>query len=168
MTAQQLSETTYNKLVRLNYARKVNFFSETTGTFFSELPQDVKVAIRTFPVIYIDHREDIMGVDTLDGNQQFFVVKNDAGDFLVDTQGYNYPRYVTELYGFELEDDDAEMQAFDYMDGAIRIANDQIFSAVVRNLVVDLTEEGMFAKSDILSFLQFKLDMAFEAATKKL
>jgi len=60
------------------------------------------------------------------------------------------------------------MQAFEYMDGAIRIANDQIFSAVVRNLVVDLTEEGLFAKSDILSFLQFKLDMAFEAATKKL
>ena len=152
----------------MNYARKVNFFSETTGTFFSELPKDVKDAIRTFPIIYIDHREDIMGVDTLDGNQQFFVVKNDAGDFLVDTQGYTYPRYVTELYGFELEDDDAEMQAFDYMDGAIRIANDQIFSAVVRNLVCELTEEGMFAKSDILSFLQFKLDMSFEAATKKL
>jgi hypothetical protein len=34
-------------------------------------------------------------------------------------------------------------------------------------LVGDLNEEGEFHKSDILSFLQWKLDMAFEAATKK-
>jgi hypothetical protein len=59
----------------------------------------------------------------------------------------------------------AEMEAFGYMEGAIRIANDQIFTSVVRNLVSDLNEEGMFDKSDILSFLQFKLDTAFEAAT---
>ena len=168
MTAQQLSEETYNKLVRLNYARKANYFSESTNTWFNELDEEVKSAIRSFPRIYIDANEDLMGVETLDGNQQFYVVKNDVGNFLVDTQGFNYPRYITELISFDDEDDSAEADAFDYMDGAIRIANDQIFSAVVRNLVVDLTEEGMFAKSDILSFLQFKLDMAFEAATKKL
>jgi len=167
MTAQQLSEGVYNKLVCLEYSRKVNFFSETTGTFFGDLDQDIKDVIRTFPRIYIDHREDLMGVDTLDGDQQFYVVRNDAGDFLVDTQGYNYPRYITELYGFELEEDEAEMTAFDYMDGMIRIANDQIFNSVVRNLVSDLMEEGEFHKSEILSFLQFKLDMAFEEATKK-
>jgi len=104
----------------------------------------------------------------LDGNQQFFIFKNDDAFFLVDTQGYTYPRYITELISFDPEDDNAESQAFEYMDGMIRIANDQIFTAVVRNLVSDLNEEGLFDKSDILSFLQFKLDMAFEAATKKL
>ena len=109
-----------------------------------------------------------MDIDDLDGNQQFFIFKNDDAFFLVDTQGYNYPRYITELISFDPEDDNAESQAFDYMDGMIRIANDQIFTAVVRNLVSDLNEEGLFDKSDILSFLQFKLDMAFEAATKKL
>ena len=167
MTAQQLSEETYNKLVRLNYARKANYFSESTNTWFNELDEEVKSAIRSFPRIYIDANEDLMGVDTLDGTQQFYVVKNDVGDFLVDTQGYNYPRYITELISLDDEDDSAEADAFDYMDGAIKIANDQIFTAVVRNLVGDLLEEGEFHKSDILSFLQYKLDMAFEAATKK-
>ena len=163
MTAQQLSETTYEKLIRLNYARKANYFSEANNTWFNELDQDVKDAIRTFPVLYVDGRNDLMEIDNLDGHQQFFIFKNDDGFFLVDTQGYNYPRYITELISFDPEESDA----FDYMDGMIKIANDQIFNSVVRNLVGDLMEEGEFHKSDILSFLQFKLDMAFEAATKK-
>jgi hypothetical protein len=165
MTPQQLSTQVYEKLVSLNYARKANYFSEANNTWFNELDQEVKDAIRTFPILYVDGRNDLMEIDNLDGNQQFFIFKNDDGFFLVDTQGYNYPRYITELISFDEED---ESQAFEYMDGMIRIANDQIFNSVVRNLVSDLNEEGLFDKSDILSFLQFKLDMAFEAATKKL
>jgi len=168
MTAQQLSIQVYEKLVSLNYARKANYFSESTNTWFNELDQEIKDAIRTFPILYVDARNDLMEIDNLDGNQQFFIFKNDDAFFLVDTQGYTYPRYITELISFDPEDDNAESQAFEYMDGMIRIANDQIFTAVVRNLVSDLNEEGLFDKSDILSFLQFKLDMAFEAATKKL
>ena len=164
MTAQQLSTQVYEKLVSLNYARKANSFSEANNTWFNELDQEVKNAIRTFPILYVDSRNDLMDIDNLDGNQQFFIFKNDDGFFLVDTQGYNYPRYITELISF----DEEEADAFDYMDGMIKIANDQIFNSVVRNLVGDLMEEGEFHKSDILSFLQFKLDMAFEAATKKL
>jgi len=165
MTPQQLSTQVYEKLVSLNYARKANHFTEANNTWFNELDQEVKDAIRTFPILYVDGRNDLMEIDNLDGNQQFFIFKNDDGFFLVDTQGYNYPRYITELISFDEED---ESQAFEYMDGMIRIANDQIFNSVVRNLVSDLNEEGLFDKSDILSFLQFKLDMAFEAATKKL
>jgi len=164
MTAQQLSEGTYRKLCSLNYARKANSFSEARSTSFEDLNEDLKDAILSFPKIYIDPREDLMGVDTLDGNQQFYLIENEDGNFLVDTQGYNYPRYITRLTEFESS---SEMDAFDYMDGSIRIANDQIFTSVVRNLVSDLSEEGLFHRSDILSFLQFKLDMAFEAATKK-
>ena len=163
MTAQQLTEETYNKLCQLNYARKANDFGEAPNTYFPELDAEVKKAIQAFPKIYIDAREDLMGVDTLDGTQQFYVVQNDLGVFLVDTQGYTYPRYITELIAFDTDDD----SQFDYMEGMLRIANDQIFNAAVKNLVGDLLEEGEFHKSDILSFLQYKLDMAFEAATKK-
>ena len=164
MTAQQLNPEIYNKLCSLNYARKANCFTEATPTMFSDLNEDLKDAILSFPKIYIDPREDLMGVDTLDGNQQFYLIENEDGIFLVDTQGHNYPRYITRLTEFESS---SEMDAFDFMDGMIKIANDQIFNSVVRNLVGDLNEEGEFHKSDILSFLQFKLDMAFEAATKK-
>ena len=165
MTAEQLSLETYGKLCSLGYTRKPNSFSEARSTSFPELADELKDAILSFPKIYLDPREDLMGVDTLDGNQQFYLIENEDGIFLVDTQGYNYPRYITRLTEFESS---SEMDAFDYMDGSIRIANDQIFTSVVRNLVGDLMEEGEFHKSDILSFLQFKLDMAFEAATKKL
>jgi hypothetical protein len=164
MTAQQLSERTYRKLCSLNYARKANCFSEARSTSFEDLNEDLKDAILAFPKIYIDPREDLMDVKTLDGNQQFYLIENEDGNFLVDTQGYDYPRYITRLTEFE---SNAEMDAFDYMDGSIRIANDQIFTSVVRNLVSDLSEEGLFDKSDILSFLQSKLDIAFEAAIKK-
>ena len=165
MTAEQLSLETYGKLCSLGYTRKANSFSEARSTSFPELADELKDAILSFPKIYIDPREDLMGVDTLDGNQQFYLIENEDGIYLVDTQGYTYPRYITRLTEFESS---SEMDVFDYMDGSIRIANDQIFTSVVRNLVTDLSEEGLFHKSDILSFLQFKLDMAFEAAIKKL
>jgi hypothetical protein len=51
------------------------------------------------------------------------------------------------------------------MDGLIRIADDQIFNAVVKSLVFELREED-FCQEDILNFLQFKLDMAIEATKK--
>jgi hypothetical protein len=163
MTAQQLNPEIYNKLCSLNYARKANCFTEAAPTMFSDLNEDLKDAILSFPKIYLDPREDLMSVDSLDGNQQFYLIENEFGAYLVDTQGYNYPRYITQLVEF----DSSSIDALDYMDGMIKIANDQIFNSVVRNLVGDLLEEGEFHKSDILNFLQWKLDMAFEAATKK-
>jgi hypothetical protein len=51
------------------------------------------------------------------------------------------------------------------MEGLIRIADDQIFNAVVKSLVFELRTED-FCQRDILNFLQFKLDMAIEAASK--
>jgi hypothetical protein len=54
-----------------------------------------------------------------------------------------------------------------FMDGLIRINNEQIFNSVVRNLVGDLMEEEEFDKSEVLNFLQWKLNTAFEAVTKK-
>ena len=53
----------------------------------------------------------------------------------------------------------------DRMEGLIRIADDQIFNAVVKSLVFELREED-FSQEDILNFLQFKLDMAIEGASK--
>ena len=163
MTAEQLSLETYGKLCSLGYTRKANSFSEARSTSFEDLNEDLKDAILSFPKIYLDPREDLMSVDSLDGNQQFYLIENEFGAYLVDTQGYNYPRYITQLVEF----DSSSIDALDYMDGMIKIANDQIFNSVVRNLVGDLLEEGEFHKSDILNFLQWKLDMAFEAATKK-
>lgn len=158
MKAKQLAEEVYEKLVSLDYARKANDFTESGDTYFDSLFQEIQDAIRSFPISYVDHREDLMDIDNLDGKQQFYVFQNDLGFYLVDTQGYNYPRYITELHNFEIEDQDDSMEM---MEGLIRIADGQIFDSVVRSLVVELTNEG-FHKSDIQKFLLHKLDTAIE------
>jgi len=157
MKAKQLAEEVYEKLVSLDYARKANDFTESGDTYFDSLFQEVQDAIRSFPISYVDHREDLMDIDNLDGEQQFYVFQNDLGFYLVDTQGYNYPRYITELHNFEIDEDDS----IERMEGLIRIADGQIFDSVVRSLVVELTNES-FDKEDIKIFLQSKLLQAIE------
>jgi len=105
-----------------------------------------------------------MDIEDLDREQQFYVFISDGKVYLVDTQGYNYPRYIVELEGFDGEDV-TEDDYIDRMEGLIRIADDQIFNAVVKSLVIELRNEN-FCQGDILNFLQFKLDMAIEAASK--
>ena len=163
MNAEQLSTQVYEKLVSLDYARKANDFTESGDTYFDILDTQVQDAIRSFPISYVDHREDLMDIDNLDGKQQFYVFQNELGFYLVDTQGYNYPRYITELHNFEIEDQD---DYIDRMEGLIRIADGQIFDSVVKSLVLELKNEG-FDQEDILNFLQFKLDIAISKATKK-
>jgi len=154
MKAKQLSEEVYEKLTSLNYARKPNSLSQSGDTYFDNLFQEVQDAIRSFPLSYVDRREDLMDIDNLDGEQQFYVFYNEQGFYLVDTQGYNYPRYVTELHQFEIEDED-----LDLMESLIRIADGQIFESVVKSLVLELKEED-FDKESILKFLQLKLEKA--------
>jgi len=158
MKAKQLAEEVYEKLVSLDYARKANDFTESGDTYFDNLFQEVQDAIRSFPISYVDHREDLMDIDNLDGEQQFYVFQNDLGFYLVDTQGYNYPRYITELHNFEIEDQDDSMEM---MESLIRIADSQIFESVVKSLVIELRGEG-FEESDIQKFLLHKLDTAIE------
>jgi hypothetical protein len=154
MKAKQLSEEVYEKLTSLNYARKPNSLSQSGDTYFDNLFQEVQDAIRSFPLSYVDRREDLMDIDNLDGEQQFYVFYNEQGFYLVDTQGYNYPRYVTELHQFEIEDED-----LDLMESLIRIADGQIFESVVKSLVLELKKED-FDKESILKFLQLKLEKA--------
>jgi hypothetical protein len=158
MNAEQLSTKVYEELILLNYARKANDFTESGDTYFDTLFQEVQDAIRSFPILLVDHRNDLMDIDNLDGKQQFYVFQNDLGFYLVDTQGYNYPRYSTELHNFEIEDQDDSMEM---MESLIRIADGQIFDSVVKSLVIELRGEG-FEESDIQKFLLHKLDTAIE------
>ena len=162
MNTEQLSTQVYEKLVSLDYTRKPNSFEEATQTNFNSLSAEIKEAINFFPQSYVDLREDLMDIDSLDGKQQFYLFTNENGFYLVDTQGYNYPRYITELVDFDQEEDDT----FERMEGLIRIADSQIFDSVVKSLVLELKQED-FHQSDILNFLQFKLDMAISKVSKK-
>ena len=152
MTAQQLSPELYNKLCSLNYVRKPNSFFEAYSTFFLAMDEDVQNAIKTFPVIYVDPREDLMGV-TLDGAQQFYVIENEEGAYLVDTQGYDYPRYIIELIDFNSEEED---DSFERISGLARLTDVAILQSVVKSLALDLEGEG-FDRADIINFIDAKI-----------
>ena len=162
MKASELNEGVYVMLVSITYARKVNNFSESTVTQFTDLADEVKAAVKSFPVLDFDNDIDLMAIETLDGEQQFYIfhITNTDGYFLVDTQGYNYPRYITRLWGFINEDiNDQIDDTFQRMDGSIRVADEHIFNSVVKNLVYNLQEEG-FEQDDIVTFLDVLLTNA--------
>ena len=164
MKSRELKEEIYIKLVSLNYSRKENYISEVNSIDYNSLDSELKEVIESFPIRVIDSDIDLMGIEDLDREQQFYVFHTEGQAYLVDTQGYTYPRSIVKLNGLE------DVTADDYMDlhlmdGLIRIADDQIFNAVVKSLVFELREED-FSQEDILNFLQFKLDMAIEAASK--
>ena len=159
MKASELNEGVYEMLTSIGYARKVNNFDESTVTQFGGLTDEVKAAIKTFPVLDFDYSVDLMAIDTLDGDQQFYIFHNTAldGYFLVDTQGYSYPRYITRLWGFMNEDiNDQIDDTFQRMDGLVRIADVTILRSVVTSLAFDLQEEG-FHKADIINFIDAQI-----------
>jgi len=162
MKAKELKEEIYIKLVNLNYSRKENYLSEVDSIDYNSLDSELKEVIESFPIRVIDSDIDLMGIEDLDREQQFYVFHTEGQAYLVDTQGYTYPRYIVKLNGIE---DVTEDDYIDRMEGLIRIADDQIFNAVVKSLVFELRTED-FCQRDILNFLQFKLDMAIEAASK--
>jgi len=162
MKAKELKEEIYIKLVSLNYSRKENYLSEVNSIDYNSLDSELKEVIESFPIRVIDSDIDLMGIEDLDREQQFYVFHTEGQAYLVDTQGYTYPRYIVKLNGIE---DVTEDDYIDRMEGLIRIADDQIFNAVVKSLVFELRTED-FCQRDILNFLQFKLDMAIEAASK--
>ncbi len=160
MKAKEIKADVYEKLVSLNYARKVNDFDESGDTHFEDLDLEIQSIIRTFPVLYVDHRNDLMDIENLDGDQQFYIFQNELGFYLVDTQGYSYPRYITELFGFSL---DVQDDPFEMMESLVRINDSKMFDLVVKSLVIELEQEG-FDREYILNYLELKLAKAFGSA----
>ena len=164
MKAKEINEFYYNKLVSLNYSRKENDLESVNSLNWFDLQFELRDIIISFPTRDVKFDVDLMDIEDLDREQQFYLFLSQGKVYLVDTQGYTYPRYVVELEGFD-DGIDYEDDYIERMEGLIRIADDQIFNAVVKSLVIELRNEG-FDQEDILNFLQFKLDMAIEGARK--
>ena len=159
MKAKEIKESIYEKLVSLNYSRKENDLESVNSLNWFDLDPELKSHILSFPIRHIDFNVDLMDIEDLDREQQFYLFLSEGKVYLVDTQGYNYPRYIVELEGF---DDGSNEDSFEMMSGLIRIADENIFTSVVKNLTYDLREEG-FDQEDIENFLQVLLIKAIQA-----
>ena len=158
MKAKEITENIYIKLVSLNYSRKENDLESVNSINWFDLDGELKSHILSFPTRHVKFDVDLMDIEDLDGEQQFYLFHSNGNSYLVDTQGYSYPRYVVELEGF---DDGSNEDPFEMMNGLIRIADENIFTSVVKNLTYDLREEG-FHQEDIETFLQVLLVKAIQ------
>jgi hypothetical protein len=156
MKAKEIKESIYNKLVSLDYSRKENDLESVNSINWFDLDGELKSHILSFPTRHVKFDVDLMDIEDLDGEQQFYLFHSNGNSYLVDTQGYSYPRYIVELEGFDDEDD-----YFERMEGLIRIADENIFNSVVKNLTYDLREEN-FDQEDIENFLQVLLIKAIQ------
>jgi hypothetical protein len=155
MKARELKEDIYNKLVSLNYSRKENYLSEVNSINWFDLEFELREVMESFPARYIDFNIDLMDIEDLDREQQFYVFRSDGNSYLVDTQGYTYPRYIVELEGFGETNDQIDNK-FELMDGSARIADVIILEAVVKSLALEFKKEG-FEEVDIINFIDAKI-----------
>ena len=90
-----LTDEQYNKLTRLDYDRKPAYPDEISSSInFNELHESIRGIVASLPIVefpgsFFDY--------FLDGDQQFYLVTAKEKVFLVDTQGYDYARYVIQL-----------------------------------------------------------------------
>ena len=158
MKASEIKEDIYNKLVSIEYSRKENYISEVNSIGYSLLDNEVRDVIDSFPIRVIDSDVDLMSIEDLDGELQFYVFHTENQVYLVDTQGYTYPRYIIKLDGFEaFEDSEDEFGSTEFMDGAVRISDMLIFENVVKSLASELKQIG-FDKEDIVEYLKTKVE----------
>jgi hypothetical protein len=155
MKASELKGDIYNKLVSLNYSRKENYLSEVNSINWFDLEFELREVMESFPARYIDFNIDLMDIEDLDREQQFYVFRSDGNSYLVDTQGYTYPRYIVELEGFGETNDQIDNK-FELMDGSARIADVIILEAVVKSLALEFKKEG-FEEVDIINFIDAKI-----------
>ena len=166
MKAEEIKNSVYDKLVSLNYSRKENDLESVNSLNWFDLDPELKDVILTFPDRHVAFDVDLMDIEDLDREQQFYLFVSQGKVYLVDTQGYNYPRYIVELEGFDDGIDyDGESDLIDRGTGITRIADQEVFENCIANLCHDLSEEG-FHKKDALIFLQALLDHKFDCVVE--
>ena len=161
MTAKEIiakKESIYDKLVRLNYSRKENDLISVNSINWFDLDFELRDVILTFPSRHVKFDVDLMDIEDLDRDQQFYLFHSIHGTtYLVDTQGYNYPRYIVGLEGFD--DDDK----YERMEGLLRISDDIIIENAIKSIVIDFGKEG-FDEDDVETFLQMRIEFLIKKA----
>jgi hypothetical protein len=93
-----ITEEQYYKLTRLDYERKPAWPEEIRSAIdFNDLHESIREIVANLPVVEFKN-SFYNGI--LDGNQQFYLMTCDGQIYLVDTQGYDYARYVIRLKDF--------------------------------------------------------------------
>jgi len=165
MKGNEIENSIYNKLVNLNYSRKENYLNDVSSTNWFDLEGELKKVILSFPSRFVEYDSDLMDIEDLSGAQQFYLFHSKGDTFLVDTQGYNYPRYTTLLEGFDdgVDYDGDDDDKYERMEGLLRISDDIIIEHAIKSIVIDFAKEG-FDSEDVDTFLQMRIEFLIKKA----
>ena len=100
MFSETITDDQYDKLTSrtIAYERKPNHPDDIRSSInFNELHESVRGIVSNLPIVEF---ENSFFDYFLDGDQQFYLVTYKEKIFLVDTQGYDYARYVIRLKDF--------------------------------------------------------------------
>jgi len=159
MKATEIKESIYRELVNLDYSRKENDLISVNAVNCHELKDEVVDAIFSFPTRNVKFDVDLMDIEDLSGEQQFYLFHSNGNTYLVDTQGYTYPRYVIELNGFAEE----VISEYEMIEGLTPITDVIIIEQALKSIVIDLAQEG-FDKEQVQAFLDVKLEYMIKEA----
>ena len=98
--SETITDDQYDKLTSrtIAYERKPDHPDEIRSSInFNELHESVRGIVSNLPIVEF---ENSFFDYFLDGDQQFYLVTYKEKIFLVDTQGYDYARYVIRLKDF--------------------------------------------------------------------
>ena len=155
MKAKEMKEEVWDQLIRLDYHRKVNSVYEVnTSVDFKNLDKETRKTINTFPVLLFNSQTDLMDIENLDGEQQFYILFIGNRNYLVDTQGYTYPRYIIGLNNLKFEEEDDQ---YEMMEGLTPITDTEIIALALKSIVIDLAQEN-FSQKDVEEYLTMKLE----------
>ncbi len=159
MKGSEVKQMVYNKLVNLNFSRKENYLNEVNSINWFDLEGELKEVILTFPTRIVQFDIDLMDIEDLSGEQQFYLFHSNGNTYLVDTQGYTYPRYVIELNGFAEE----VISEYEMIEGLTPITDVIIIEQALKSIVIELAQEG-FDKEQVQAYLDVKLEYMIKEA----
>ncbi len=162
MKGNEIKNSIYSKLVNLNYSRKENYLNEVNSINWFDLEGELKEVILSFPSRFVEYDSDLMDIEDLSGAQQFYLFHSKGNTYLVDTQGYNYPRYTILLEGFT-DGIDYDDNKYERMEGLLRISDDIIIEHAIKSIVIDFAKEG-FDSEDVDTFLQMRIEFLIKKA----
>ena len=102
VTSRNIKESVREYLMdKVPYVRKPGDLEEVNTVLdFTKLPDDVKTAILNMKKIVVRDDEDLSFFKSrLDGDIQFYILFIKGEPYLVDTQGYDYARYIVRIVG---------------------------------------------------------------------
>jgi len=82
---------------QIRFTRKPVDFDEVSITKFNNLNKELQKFINSLEIIDGDNFDSLINVENINIEDQYYIIERNGEYYLVNTEDYDYPRYVTKL-----------------------------------------------------------------------